>query len=180
MGFGFRVLVADVDESTRPGESPDAYLERIVLAKLDAVAARFRGGATEGHVPAVLLVADTSVVADDVILGKPDDDDHAKRMLRRLSGAVHHVMTRFAIGTLDSELRLVHAQTVRTAVTFRPLDDATIERYVATGEGRDKAGAYAIQGGAASFVPRIEGSYSNVVGLPACEVAVVLASLGFW
>ena len=161
----------DVDERLRPGEGPLPYLERIVSDKL---------AAATPHVVGVgaVLVADTSVILDDVALGKPADDEEARAMLTALAGREHEVWTRFAIATGADPTRPVHAETVRTRVFFRALDASEIHAYAATGEGLDKAGAYAIQGIGSFAVARIEGSYSNVVGLPACEVILALRRAG--
>ena len=121
-----------------------------------------------------ILVADTSVVIDGRILGKPDGEGDARSMLVLLAGRTHEVMTRFAVAGEGA----LHAETVATRVTFRPLDDGEIDVYAASGEGIDKAGGYAVQGLGASLVARIDGSYSSVVGLPACEVIVALRRLG--
>lgn len=170
----FVVASAHVDEDVRGGETPDAYLARIVCAKLAAVA---RVAPSHGR---ALLVADTVVIVDGAILGKPRDRADAERMIASLSGREHEVATRFAV----SDLRApdpgapIHEETVRTKVTFRELTEDEIRRYVATGEGDDKAGAYAVQGLGSFAVSRIEGSYPNVVGLPACEVVVALKRLG--
>lgn len=101
-------------------------------------------------------------------------------MIARLAGRTHEVWTRFAIGAAEAPARTLHEETVSTRVTFRPLTSERVRAYVASGEGMDKAGAYAIQGRGAGLVSRIEGSYSNVVGLPACEVMVALERLGLW
>ena len=167
LGVAYVVSASAVDESTRPGELPAAYLERIVTAKL--AAAPMLSGV------AAVLVADTSVVDGDDILGKPESVAEAEAMVTRLAGKTHEVLTRFAIGDGATAL---HAETVSTRVTFRSLTRAQVQAYVATGEGVDKAGAYAVQGRGAGLVSRIEGSYSNVVGLPACEVVVALEHLG--
>jgi len=170
----FVVVSAQVDEEVRPDETPDAYLSRVVRDKLAAVA---RIAPSHGR---ALLVADTVVIADGVILGKPRDPADAERMIARLSGREHEVATRFAIADLRGAdpSAPVHEETVRTRVFFRELSDDEIRRYVATGEGTDKAGAYAIQGIGSFAVSRIVGSYPNVVGLPACEVVVALQGLG--
>jgi septum formation protein len=171
---GIPLLVAPVrvDESAAAGESPWAYLERIAAAKLAAVVARPRG--PEG----ALLVADTDVICDGVVLGKPADEHDARAMLRQLSGRAHEVATRFAVADASApEARLV-CETVTTTVHFRRLSEEHVRRYAATGEGRDKAGAYAIQGIGSFAVERIVGSYSNVVGLPVCEVVAALERLG--
>ena len=128
-----------------------------------------------------MLVADTIVLIDDRILGKPLDLREAERMLSELSARSHEVRTRFAIGRANVErggADLLHEETVSTRVWFRSLDASEIARYAATGEGLDKAGAYAIQGIGSFAVTRIDGSYSNVVGLPVCEVVVALKRLG--
>jgi septum formation protein len=165
LGVPIVVRPADVDETTLPGEQADAYLARVVAAKLAAV-----GG------PGPVLVADTSVIESGAILGKPASVDEAEQMIARLAGRTHEVHTRFAIG----ENGLLHAETVVTRVTFRALSPAQIRAYAESGEGNDKAGAYAVQGRGAGLVSRIDGSYSNVVGLPACEVLVALERLGLW
>jgi septum formation protein len=169
----FVVRAAEVDEDMHAGESPDGYLERVTASKLEAVRAACAQEAD------AILVADTTVVAPGGrILGKPASDDDSTAMLRELAGATHEVKTRFAIGA-PSPGPALHAETVTTRVTFRALSADEIARYVATGEGRDKAGSYAVQGLAAAFVSRIEGSYTGVVGLPLCEVAVALRGLGW-
>jgi septum formation protein len=173
----FVVRSASADESVRPNESPEAYVERVTLAKLDAVCVR---GPLDG---AGVLVADTIVIASDgALLGKPGDDDEARAMLERLEGDTHHVSTRFVLAASASPGRgaaAVHAETVTTRVTFRSLSSREIREYVASGEGRDKAGSYAAQGNAAAFVKRIDGSFTNVVGLPICEVLIALRAVGW-
>ncbi len=162
IGIAHEVMVAQVDESPEPGEAPPRYLERIAQAKFDAVAAKLDNDS-------YILVADTSVIIDSDILGKPASDDEAIAMLKRLAGRSHEVSTRFVLGR---GVEALHAETVRTEVHFRALEAAEITAYVRTGEGRDKAGSYAIQGRAAAFVDWIRGSYSGVVGLPAAEVCL--------
>jgi len=172
----FVVAAVATDESTRSGETPEAYLVRIVAAKLEAAL-----GVAEGGVGGV-LVADTTVIEGGGILGKPASPAEAEAMIARLAGKTHEVWTRFAIGgspdASSSRPRTLHEETVVTRVTFRPLTAARIHAYAMSGEGADKAGAYAVQGLGSALVSRIEGSYTNVVGLPACEVAVALESLG--
>ena len=191
LGVPTLVTSVDIDESVLPDEPPDAYLVRIVAAKLAAASESFakavafaRGDTLQGvnvaSAAGAVLVADTSVIADGVILGKPSGPEDAERMIARLAGKTHEVWTRFAIGAPESPARELHEETVKTAVTFRPLTREQVHAYVASGEGIDKAGAYAIQGRGAGLVTRIEGSYSNVVGLPACEVIVALERLGLW
>lgn len=179
----FVVHVAPADESTRPGEDAGAYLHRVVRAKLEAVCHAFAAGAPEVLAAVVrgasaVLVADTSVIDAGAILGKPASEAEAEAMIARLAGRTHEVWTRFAIGAAESPARVLHEETVVTRVTFRPLTPARIRAYAESGEGSDKAGAYAVQGLGAGLVSRIEGSYMNVVGLPACEVLVALESLG--
>jgi septum formation protein len=171
-GIRLHVRSPSVNEMVKPGEKPNDYLERIVDAKL-AASVNILG---DGVHAVGLVVADTIVTIDGEILGKPKDRADSARMIARLQKTTHHVMTRFAIGTLEG--KILHAQTVTTQVTFCALTDSVIQKYVATGEGDDKAGAYAVQGRAAAFVSRIEGSFSNVVGLPICELMLSLDELG--
>jgi septum formation protein len=176
-GFVFDALAVDLDERVRPGESPDAYVRRLAMEKSAAAMALLTGspmlaGAASPDVRdhVVVLGADTTVVIDGEILGKPRDGPDAERMLRRLSGRRHDVMTGVSLRRGKAELGTV----VTTAVACRALTDADVSWYVASGEGLDKAGGYAIQGLASRFMPRIEGSYSNVVGLPiACVVELL-------
>ncbi|HMJ52732.1 MAG TPA: Maf family protein [Polyangiaceae bacterium] len=173
------VIAVDADERRRGAEGPDAYLERVTRDKLTRVAAEERALGTSS-----LLVADTIVLLGDDILGKPANVEEATAMLTRLSGCCHEVRTRFLLGpspvgksNVGATVPL-HAETVRTMVHFRPLEGEEIRRYAATGEGMDKAGAYAVQGVGSFAVQRIEGSYANVVGLPVCEVVLALRRLG--
>ena len=172
LGLPFEVLAADIDESLRPGEAPLDYLERVTADKLAAVRARL---AATPH--AAILVADTSVVIDGDVLGKPSDVDDAARLFSRIAGRVHSVFTRYAIG-LPGEPGPRRARTVETHVQVRAASADEIRAYAATGEGLDKAGAYAAQGVGSFFIERVTGSYSNVVGLPACEVLADLRELG--
>ena len=162
-GIQFQVIVANVDESVRAGESPDAYACRVAEAKAAAVAPR------AGSRP--VLAADTVVVVDGQILGKPRDDADACRMLSLLSGRRHEVLTAVVLLAPEGGSDRV---TERTLVEFAPLSESEITSYVASGEPSDKAGAYAIQGLASRFATRIEGSYSNVVGLPVARVYQLL------
>jgi septum formation protein len=172
LGLPFQVLAADIDEEHRAGEPPLAYLERIADEKLAGVRARL------GAAPhAAILVADTTVVIDGDVLGKPSDVDDAARLFSRIAGRVHSVYTRYAIGLFGVSGASV-ARTVETHVQIRAADAAEIRAYAATGEGLDKAGAYAAQGVGSFFIERVVGSYSNVVGLPACEVLADLRALG--
>lgn len=172
LGIPLRVLPPTVDEAVREGEAAPEYLARIVDAKLSAV--RQSSPRPEA---AVILCADTSVIVDGEILGKPDNDDHAMGMLQRLCGREHEVMTRYAFGSPETAETLA-ARLVVTQVRMRDAAEAELRRYVATGEGRDKAGSYAAQGIGAFLVESLAGSYSNVVGLPQCEVVADLLRLG--
>jgi septum formation protein len=190
-GFTFDSIVADVDEQVRPGESPSAYVRRLAAEKSAAVMAGLKARTTpvsrapvsratvvvQAFRPAdddvVVLGADTAVVLDGEVLGKPRDDEDAAAMLRRLSGRRHEVLTGISLRQGAYEVGRVET----TIVHFTVLSEAGVLWYVASGEGRDKAGAYAIQGLASRFIPRIEGSYSNVVGLPVACVAELLTEI---
>jgi septum formation protein len=175
----FVVRSASADESVFAGEPAPDYVRRVTLAKLEAVRDVIED---ESVAAAGILAADTIVIAPDgTPLGKPRDDEHARSILASLAATTHEVSTHFVLAGAGraSDPRPAHAQTVTTRVTFRPLSDAEIRDYVAGGEGRDKAGSYAIQGKAAAFVERIEGSVTNVVGLPLCEVLVALRRIGW-
>ena len=174
-GASFVVHVAAIDEAVHPGEDPDGYLTRVVRAKLVAVRAGLPAD-VRGRAKAI-LVADTSVIVGGAILGKPADADEACAMIERLAGRTHEVHTRFTLAGIAAESP-IHEETVVTRVTMRSITHARALAYAASGEGMDKAGGYAVQGRAAAFVRRIEGSYANVVGLPACEVAVALEARG--
>jgi septum formation protein len=161
-GIQFDVLPADIDESALPGESAEQHVRRLSEAKACAVLPRAAGRP--------VLSADTVVVVAGEILGKPADEADARRMLRLLSGRSHEVMTGICLRCQGGAGGKQASEVAVTTVEFAPLNAAEIDWYVASGEPRDKAGAYAIQGLASRFVTRIDGSYANVVGLP---VAVV-------
>jgi septum formation protein len=161
-GIAFEVLAADIDESPLAGEAPDDYVERLALAKAGAVLAL----RPESRV----LGADTTVTIDGQILGKPVDNADAVRMLHLLSGRAHLVHTGVALVSA----RGIQSAVDTTRVWFDVMTDEDISWYVKTGEPVDRAGAYAIQGFASRFIPRIEGSYSNVVGLPVAMVSSIL------
>lgn len=165
----FSIAPSDIPEEVLPGEAPEVHVRRLALAKAREVAATGSSGR-------YFIGADTIVACDGEIMGKPLDEDDARRMLRKLAGKGHQVITGFAIHDRQTGCDVIDA--VTTQVYFKPLSDAEIEAYVATGCPMDKAGAYAIQGGAAYMVRRIEGSYTNVVGLPLCEVVEALRSVG--
>jgi septum formation protein len=173
LGIAHVVVAPSVDETVLPGEAAGAYLARVVGLKLDAV--RRAVGPDRGGARAILLVADTSVLLGEEILGKPRDAAEGRAMIARLSGRTHEVHTRFLLGDAREVL---HAETVATRVTFRALGEDEIDAHAAFGEGTDKAGGYAVQGRASGFVTRVDGSHTNVVGLPACEVVVALRRLG--
>ena len=157
----------DVDESPLGAEAPEAYALRIACAKA-ATAARYMDRRTLPLRP--VLAADTTVVCDHRIIGKPADREDAVRILHMLSGRQHEVVTAVALAAAD---RLEHAVSI-SRVWFRELSEDEILRYVATGEPLDKAGAYAIQGRAAGFTPRIDGSFSGIMGLPLAETVDLL------
>lgn len=153
-GWRFTQVEVDVDEARRPDEEPVAYVERLALTKAEAGAAR--------HPADVVLGADTVVLVDEDILGKPADEDHAREMLQRLSGRWHQVLTGVALVRTD-RWQVAHEL---TRVKFAAMTANEIEWYLASGEAMGKAGAYAIQGKAARFIKEIQGDYLNVVGLP--------------
>ena len=169
IGVQHRLVAAPIDESVLPGEAPATYVERLARAKAAAGLA-----ALGGQAGACVLGADTAVVLDGRILGKPVDRADALAMLAALSGRSHEVLT--AVAVCDAER--CQAQVVRSRVHFRALAEAEQQAYWDTGEPQDKAGGYAIQGLAAIFVERLEGSYSAVVGLPLAETAQLLAAFG--
>lgn len=160
-GYAFEVHAVGVDEQLRPGETAGAYVARLAAEKSARLLEELTAG--DGY---IVLAADTAVVVGSEILGKPRDAEDAGRMLRKLSGRPHQVLT--AVNVRSGELDITHVET--TTVSFAPLTDEQIAWYVASGEGLDKAGAYAIQGLASRFISRIEGSYSNVVGLPIAAI----------
>jgi septum formation protein len=177
-GYSFTVQPAHIPEDPRPGEDPIAYVVRLAREKAEAVF-RETGNSEQGTVNSgsgelVVLGADTTVTVDGQILGKPEDAVDAARMLRMLAGRTHLVMTGVAVVTAT---RTEVAAEV-TAVRFLSLSDADIAEYIATGEPMDKAGAYAIQGRAAKWIPRIDGDYFNVVGLPLALVSTMLEAAG--
>ncbi len=164
IGIGHEVRPANIDESHHEGEPPEEHAERLAREKARAIEIE----------DAVTIGSDTIVVLNGIVLGKPSGRDDAARMLRRLSGRQHVVMTGIAVqwkGKLASTV-------VRVGVTFRPLDDAEIEAYIETGEPMDKAGAYGIQGYGATIVERVDGDYFAVMGLPLNRLVRLLHGLG--
>lgn len=164
----FDVDPADVDESVLPGEDALTYVERVARAKAEVALGR--------HPDRLVIAADTTVDLDGAILAKPLDDADARRMLRSLSGRDHRVHTRVVVAARG----FVSAGTATTRVRFDDLTDDDVDAYVATGEPLDKAGAYAIQGGAAAFVTSVQGSVTNIVGLPLAELRAMLAHADDW
>jgi len=167
-GITFRVVPADICEDPLPDEQPVDHVLRLAEGKARAAALLAEGR--------FFLGADTIVLCDGEIMGKPKDQADAERMLKKLSGVPHEVVTGFAI--FDRERKGAVAEAVRTKVFFKHLREEEILEYIATGCPFDKAGGYAIQGGAAHMVQKIEGSYTNVVGLPLCEVVAALRVVG--
>ena len=164
LGIPLRVDPAHLDENVRAGEPAERYVLRLAREKAEAVQAR--------HPSEMVLAADTSVVLDGAVLGKPATADEAMEMLRKLSGRTHQVMTAVAVAGAGERL-------VTAAVTLAPTDEAALRWYVSTGEPMDKAGAYAVQGIGGFLVERIEGSHSAVVGLPLVETVALLRESGY-
>ena len=169
-GVTFTVVAAGINEDLLPNEAAAAYVQRLAEEKAQAVWNANRTADTADE-PLLVLGADTCVVCDGHILGKPAGAADARRMLELLSGRTHAVLTGLAVVT---GRRIVRDLEI-TQVTFNCIDDGEIERYIASGEPLDKAGAYAIQGYAARWIPRIEGCYFNVVGLPIARTIALLA-----
>jgi septum formation protein len=169
-GLSFTVLSSAVDETPVPGESATDLVQRLADAKAELVAARAVG-------PAIVIAADTVVVLDGQVLGKPRTSDDARNMLTKLSGRTHSVVTAVTLVRLPDAERRRFVET--THVHFSTLTDAELTRYLATEEPFDKAGSYAIQGRAGRYIPRIDGCYFNVVGLPLARLCRVLAELGW-
>ena len=165
VGLTPRVAVYAIDETPKPSETASDYVCRMAKEKLDAALT---------HESGVVLAADTVVVHDGVVLGKPNDPADNARMLARLSGDAHHVITAVAVGTREEQ----NVRAVRSEVRFATLSVESIESYAASGEGLDKAGGYGIQGVAGGFVESIAGSYAAIVGLPLFESIEMLRSAG--
>jgi septum formation protein len=171
-GFVFTVHPAHIAEDARPGEEPIAYVTRLAREKAEAVFRELSAGGAAAEL--AVLGADTTVTVDGQILAKPEDAADAARMLRLLSGRTHRVITGVAVVTAER----VEVAAEVTAVRFLTLSEGEIAAYITSGEPMDKAGAYAIQGRAAQWIPRIEGCYFNVVGLPLSLVGTMLESIG--
>lgn len=172
----FEIVAARVDESGTDGETAVERVLRLAQAKATAGANAIRMVVTP-DAPALVVGADTEVVIDGEVLGKPESDEHARSMLRRLAGRTHEVITGVAVIRLPSGERQVEHEV--TQVRFAPLTDEQIAAYVASGEHRDKAGGYAIQGRGGTFVTRVEGCYFNVVGLPLARLYRMLREMGW-
>jgi septum formation protein len=169
-GIAFSVLSSAVDETPMPGEAPQDLVQRLALAKADLVAARAVG-------PAIVIAADTVVVLEGEILSKPRTSEDARQMLEKLSGRTHTVLTGVTLIRLPDVERREFMEA--TQVHFASISNEEILRYLASGEAFDKAGSYAIQGLAGRYIPRIDGCYFNVVGLPLARLCKELAELGW-
>ena len=169
VGLKFAVRPAGIDETPLADEKPTSYVRRLSIEK--AAASMESPLASGGD---IVLAADTTVEVDGQILEKPTDDDDARRMLRALSGRSHHVHTGVTVSIAGHGARRSTAIVATTEVVFIELSDAMIEWYVASGEANDKAGAYGIQGAAGAFVERVNGSVTNVIGLPLAETLAIL------
>ena len=167
LGYQFHCHAANIDESVRPDEGPAAYVERLAREKALHIAKQQKN-------KALILGSDTAVIIDGKILGQPKDKQDAVKMLNMLSGAKHQVVTGIAV----AEDQRVESTVVSTDVFFKSLSQNEIDNYWESGEPKDKAGAYAIQGMGGQFVKQIQGSYSAVVGLPLYETAQLLAGFG--
>jgi septum formation protein len=170
LGWKFHVAAPHVDESPLPRESPESLCLRLAAAKAEA-AAETEAEAAENL---LIIAADTIVVVDGDVLGKPENAEESLSMIERLQGRTHEVLTGVGVRWKGRAMTALE----RTRVHFRPLDEAAMRAYVKTGEGLDKAGAYAIQGKGALLVSSVEGDYFNVVGLPLCRLAAMLEAMG--
>jgi len=170
IGLKFQVIPSKAEEQILPGETPEEHVVRLSLDKATEVANR------DNISGRWFIGSDTIVLCDTQILGKPEDELHAATMLKQLSGREHRVLSGYAV--IDRQTGKQLTEAVSTKVWFRQLTDVEITSYIATGEPTDKAGAYAIQGLGVCFVSRIEGSYTNVVGLPLCKLTLAMKELG--
>ena len=175
LGVSFRIVPSGIDERALPGETPEAHVQRLACEKGLEVRSRLQSSSNDAE-RACILSADTIVLVAGQVYGKPVDDADALRMLQTLAGQTHRVLTALALCEVGGEYR--DALLLTTEVTFRAVDRGTLERYVASGEARDKAGSYAIQGLGAGLVRAIHGSYTNVVGMPAAETVEMLDRAG--
>ena len=169
VGLKFEIFSPDIDESVHVGESADYYVQRLAEQKAQAILAQFSD--------AIVIAADTSLVLDHKIIGKPESKQHAFEIWTALSDRQHDVFSGVCVMSSECDPNTIQSMVVRTKVYFQKLSQLDMEQYWATGEPIGKAGAYAIQGYAAQFIPRIEGSYSNVVGLPLYETLQLLKNI---
>jgi septum formation protein len=172
-GIAFEICAAEIDETVLPGETALEMVARLAEAKARAITAQMDARIRE----CIIVGADTTVELDGEILGKPRDTANAREMLARLSGRTHHVLTGIFLLRLPGNAS--RAAVEKSAVTFAPLSEKEIDAYVASGEPLGKAGAYAIQGLAGRYIPKIEGCYFNVVGLPLARLYTLLRELGW-
>jgi septum formation protein len=172
-GIAFEICAAEIDETVLPGETALEMVARLAEAKARAITAQMDARIRE----CIIVGADTTVELDGEILGKPRDTANAREMLARLSGRTHHVLTGIFLLRLPGNAS--RAAVEKSAVTFAPLSEKEIDAYVAGGEPLGKAGAYAIQGLAGRYIPKIEGCYFNVVGLPLARLYTLLRELGW-
>ena len=169
VGLKFEIFSPDIDEFVHVGESADYYVQRLAEQKAQAILAQFSD--------AIVIAADTSLVLDHKIIGKPESKQHAFEIWTELSDRQHDVLSGVCVLSSECDPNTIQSVVVRTQVHFQKLSQLDMEQYWATGEPIGKAGAYAIQGYAAQFIPRIEGSYSNVVGLPLYETLQLLKNI---
>ena len=169
VGLKFEIFSPDIDESVCIGESADHYVQRLAQQKAQAILAQFPD--------AIVIAADTILVLDHKIIGKPESKQHAFEIWTALSDRQHDVLSGVCVLSSQCDPNTIQSMVVRTKVYFQKLSQLDMEQYWATGEPIGKAGAYAIQGYAAQFIPRIEGSYSNVVGLPLYETLQLLKNI---
>jgi septum formation protein len=172
-GFVFEIRPADVDETRQPHEAAEDYVRRVAQAKARAIAEPARADRER----AIVIAADTIVLAEGQILGKPRDAEDARRMLRLFSGKIHEVLTALSVINVPAAKEALHVE--KTRVEFLKMSEEEMETYIQTGEPLDKAGAYGIQGIAGRFATRIEGCYFNVLGLPLSRLWTTLQSLGW-
>jgi septum formation protein len=172
-GFVFEVRPAEVLETRLPQEAAEDYVRRVAQTKAHVVAEQARAAGER----AIVVAADTIVLAEDQILGKPKDAEDARRMLRLLSGKTHEVLTALCVINISTGKELLYVE--KTRVEFLKMSEEEIESYIQTGEPFDKAGAYGIQGIAGRFATRIEGCYFNVLGLPLSRLSTTLRALGW-
>jgi len=169
MKLCFTTQTADIDETPLPGETPEQMVQRLALAKAEVVAMKWKNS--------LVIGSDSIVAINGRIIGKPEDADHAVKILKSLSGLTHEVVT--GVAFVHTAENLKEVSFCRSSVTFHELDDEKIKRYLATGEYKDKAGGYAIQGYGVALVKSYSGSFSNIVGLPIRVLLRFMAGYGF-